>query len=133
MSVFIVHLISFFNTTFMCVSTLHQVANCENKPDFTLSPSSPATTSTPSVTTAVASNLASVSRMLSADELDVTVAKHPASITARFIIVQQALRQQVRHCFAVIWLSFVSLELSSHTQTQFKIIFITNRRLRLVF
>jgi hypothetical protein len=34
-----------------------------------------------------------VSRIISADELDVTVAKHPASLVARFMLIQQALEQ----------------------------------------
>ena len=33
------------------------------------------------------------SRLITADELDVTVAKHPASLTARFLLIQQALAQ----------------------------------------
>jgi hypothetical protein len=35
----------------------------------------------------------SLSRLVTADELDVTVAKHPASLTARFLLIQQALSQ----------------------------------------
>jgi hypothetical protein len=35
----------------------------------------------------------SLSRLITADELDVTVAKHPASLTARFLLIQLALAQ----------------------------------------
>lgn len=42
---------------------------------------------------AVQTQAAALSRLVTADELDVTVAKHPASLTARFLLVQQALLQ----------------------------------------
>lgn len=49
------------------------------------------TNNTNSNTTSNASS--EYSRLVTADELDVTVAKHPASLTARFLLIQQALAQ----------------------------------------
>lgn len=80
-----------------------QIKNCHTKLDiaalatFTVNPSNNNNSNKHAPPT---SNFTSMSRILSADELDVTVAKHPASVAARFIIIQQALRQLVS-CFSL--------------------------------
>lgn len=43
----------------------------------------------------IESTSSNYSRLITADELDVTVAKHPASLTARFLLIQQALAQVI--------------------------------------
>lgn len=116
-------LFSVLNT---CILLLLQVAGSENKAVFTKSTAaansasqeSTKTTPVSSKTTAPASSsnsntskpsdpqqtqtqtqaLHALSRLVTADELDVTVAKHPASLTARFLLVQQALSQVCARC-----------------------------------
>lgn len=60
-------------------------------------PSTPGTPGTPGTPTTAAISVrdlhSSHSRLVTADELDVTVAKHPASLTARFLLIQLAIAQ----------------------------------------